>query len=129
MATEIKLGPDGPGYAGAAMGVGPARVSGAGGNGAQLPTGVESVRLPGYIGVPVGPPKAKKEKSIFVPNMLRIAVEEKWGHHYGYFDALVANDLDERHVLYKGQRITIPARARRAKMVQATKWRRYFGSS
>lgn len=125
MATEIKLGPDGPAHAGEMMGIGPSMISGATGGGAQR----ETVRPTGSIGVPVGPPVAKKEKSKFVPNMLRIAVEEKWGHHYGYFDALKANDLDERHVLYKGQRITIPARARRAKMVQATKWRRYFGSS
>jgi len=83
----------------------------------------------GNIGVPEGPPTVPKEKGKFIPNMLRVAVEEKWGHHYGYFDTLLANDLEERHVLYKGQMITIPARARRAKMVQATKWRRYFGSS
>ena len=129
MATEIKLGPDGPGFAGRAMGILPSFISGAPGNGAQFPVGQESPRLPGMIGIPAPPPTAKKEKGKFIPNMLRVAVEEKWGHPYGYFDALAANNLDERHVLYKGQRITIPARAKRAKITLATRWRRRFGSS
>ena len=129
MATEIKVGPLGVRHAGEKILLNPWRMSGAPGNGAQFPTGEQSPRSPGNVGVPAGPPTAKKEKAKFVPNMLRIAVEEKWGHAYGYFDALLANNLDEAHVLYKGQRITIPARAQRAKMMQAIKWRRCFGSS
>jgi hypothetical protein len=129
MATEIKLGPDGPGYAAAQMEVETSQISSAMGNAVQMPAGEESLREPGMIGVPAGPPKAKKEKAEFIPNMLRKAVEEIWGHPYGYFDALLANNLDERHVLYKGQRITIPARGSRAKMARAAKWRKRFGSS
>lgn len=129
MATEIKLGPDGPGYAAEKMELDPWQVSGAQGNSAQIAEGEESTREPGNIGVPVPPPTAKKEKAKFVANMLRKAVEEKWGHSYGYFDALVANNLEERHVLYKGQRIIIPARGRKARVMQAAKWRRRFGSS
>ena len=129
MATEIKLGPDGPGYAAGKMGLGPSQVSGASGSAAEFPVGVASPRTPGMVGAPAGPPKAKKEKSQFIPNMLRVAVVEVWGHPYGYFDALVANGLDERHVLYKGQMITIPARGKRSKMMQAKKWRDRFGSS
>ena len=128
MATIIKLGPDGPAFAGAAMGLSPLSLSGAPGGGAEYPTGQESPRIVGMIGVPAPVPTAKTEKAKFIPNMLRVAVEEKWGHPYGYFDALAANNLDERHVLYKGQRITIPARAKRGKIMQATKWRRRFGS-
>jgi len=129
MATELKLGPDGPGYAATKMSLGPSQVSGARGNAAQLYQNDVAWREPGMIGVPATPPTAKKEKALFIPNMLRVAVEEKWGHPYGYFDALAANNLDECHVLYKGQRITIPARAKRAKMMQAKKWRDRFGSS
>jgi len=129
MATIIKLGPDGPAFAGRTMGISPSFISGAPGNGAQFPAGQESPRDPGMIGVPAPPPTAKTGKAKFIPNMLRVAVEEKWGHPYGYFDALAANNLDERHVLYKGQLITIPARAKRGRMIQATRWRRWFGSS
>jgi hypothetical protein len=128
MATEIKLGPDGPNYAAEKMGLTVSRISNAYGAAAQVPTGEVSLRTPGMVGVPATPPVAKKEKALFIPNMLRLAVEEKWGHPYGYWDALAANDLDERHVLYKGQPITIPARAKRAKMGQAEKWRRRFGN-
>lgn len=129
MVTEVKLGPDGPLYAAEKLLLVPAQISSANGSASQLYPEDVALRGPGMIGVPAGPPVAKKEKSRFIPNMLRVAVEEKWGHHYGYFDALAANDLDERHVLYKGQRITMPARGKRAKMLQAAKWRRRFGSS
>lgn len=129
MATIIKMGPDGPAFAGMTLGLPSYSVSGAPGNGAQLPVGQDGLREDGMIGVPAPTPTAKKEKAKFIPNMLRVAVEEKWGHPYGYFDALVANNLDERHVLYKGQQITIPARAKRAKVTLATRWRRRFGSS
>lgn len=130
MATEVKLGPGGIIYAAEKMEILAAQVSSALGNGAQFPeAGTESPRTPGMVGAPLGTPKAKKEKSMFIPNMLRVAVEEKWGHAYGYFDALAANNLEERHVLYKGQMITIPARGKRAKMMQAKKWRDRFGSS
>jgi hypothetical protein len=128
MATEIKLGPDGPNYAASKMTLMPTQISGAHGTGAQMPAGEISPRKPGMIGVPTPPPTAKKEKSRFIPNMLRVAVEEKWGHPYGYFEALAANNLDERHVLYKGQMITIPARGKRAKMLAAKRWRNRLGS-
>jgi len=129
MATIIQLGPGGLIYAADKMELLSTQISSALGNEAQLPPGTEPLRTPGMIGVPSGPPKAKKEKSKFIPNMLRVAVVEKWGHPYGYFDALVANNLDERHVLYKGQMITMPARGKRSRMMQAKKWRDRFGSS
>lgn len=129
MATRILVGPTGVNDAAGYLGLTMEQFSNACGEEAQIPVGEAALRDPDMVGVPAGPPRARREKVKFVPNMLRKAVEELWGHPYGYFDALKANDLEERHVLFKGQRIVIPARGRRAKMAQAAKWRRRLGSS
>lgn len=125
----IELGPDGPEFAAGKLGLDTSQVSGAGGNGAQFPYGDISPMKPGDVGVPTPPPKPETEKIPFVANFLRILVEKAWGHPYGYFDALLANGFDEQHIFYKGQKIIIPARGKRSRMVQAAKWRRRFGSS
>jgi hypothetical protein len=129
MSTYVELGPDGPGIAAQHMSESPGhRVSNCQGEGVATeggggpPKGV-SEKPRTNIGVPVGPPKKERKKQKMVPNYVRIWVQEVYGHHYGYFDALDANGLDERHVLEVDQIVLIPPRAKKGHLTEAEKWR------
>ncbi|MGD8719141.1 MAG: hypothetical protein PVH29_10015 [Candidatus Zixiibacteriota bacterium] len=129
MATIIPLGPDGPGIAAEHLKESPpTRVSNCQGEGLAAPGGggpalnvAEKPRT--NIGVPLGPPKKERKKQKMVPNYVRIWVREVYGHHYGYFDALDANDLDELHVLEVDQVVLIPPRGKKGNLAEAEKWR------
>jgi hypothetical protein len=133
MATMVTLGPTGLAVASELLRDTPAsRLSNCQGEGTAPvgggPPGDEvTVKPRDNIGVPAPPPRAERKKAEFVPNVLRLWVENVYGHHYGYFDVLAASGLDERHVLRAGQQVKIPARGNRRLIFEAAKWRKRFG--